>query len=204
MCSLFGSLDRNKFIELAKLNEYRGTHSHSISVFDFNELYVLERNLGSFKMTDIVGNYYYIGHSQSPTTNSKSTASIHPSSINNTFLWHNGIIKDYQVREWQKILNKQESWDTRLLHYMILNNTLEETLSNTDGSFACTWWDKKSLYLFRNENSPLFTDGYSYSSTKFKGSESIKSNTIYELTINGIKELSRVFTTKNEFYWSIE
>ena len=33
MCAIFGSSDKEKFLELAELNQYRGKYSNSTSVF---------------------------------------------------------------------------------------------------------------------------------------------------------------------------
>ena len=33
MCSIIGSFDKDKLVELADLNRYRGEHSHSLYVF---------------------------------------------------------------------------------------------------------------------------------------------------------------------------
>lgn len=203
MCSLFGSPDRKTFIELAVLNEYRGSHSHSVAVFDYHDVKVITKDLGPFTMPDVVSNYY-IGHAQAPTTEAKSVSSIHPSNIEETLLWHNGIIKDHQVKAWQKTLNLAEPWDTKLLHQLLYYNDAKSILSEADGSFACVWWTGKSLYLFRNTNCPLFTDGTSYSSTQFGGSYPIESDIIYELTSRGVNPTDVTFETKNNFYWSFE
>ena len=36
MCAIFGSSDKEKFLELAELNQYRGKYSNSTSVFVVN------------------------------------------------------------------------------------------------------------------------------------------------------------------------
>ena len=33
MCAIFGSKDKDKFLELAELNQYRGNFAHSTTVF---------------------------------------------------------------------------------------------------------------------------------------------------------------------------
>lgn len=203
MCALFGSPDRKMFVELANLNSYRGNHSYSVSTTDYEKVVIALKGLGEFQMPFVIGTYY-IGHTQAPTTEAKATSSIHPSEIEDTFLWHNGIIKEHQVREWQQRLKQIEPWDTKLLHQLLYYYNPSEVLSEADGSFACVWYDGDNIYLFRNTNCPLFTDGRSYSSTKFAGSESIKEDTMYRLTPKGIEETSITFETKNNFYWSAE
>jgi glutamine phosphoribosylpyrophosphate amidotransferase len=203
MCALFGSPDRKLFEELARLNSYRGNHSFSVATFDFKDVKIITRALGEFQMPLTVAPYY-IGHTQAPTTEAKSTSSIHPSSVRDEYLWHNGIIKDHQVKKWQRELNVTEPWDTRLMHLLLSVKLPADVLSNADGSFACVWYHSGELYLFRNTNCPLFTDGTSYSSTKFSGSESIKEDIMYKLTDNGIVETNTSFKTVNNFFWSPE
>lgn len=203
MCALFGSSDRELFNELAKLNSYRGSHSYSVATTDFNGVSLVAKGLGEFQMPDVTAPYY-IGHTQAPTTEAKSISSVHPSEIEGSFLWHNGIIKDHQVKKWQQTLNLLEPWDTKLLHHLMYYHHPDDVLSEADGSFACVWYDGNDIFLFRNTNCPLFTDGASYSSTQFSGSESIEPNIFYKLKDKIIEKTNITFETNNEFYWSIE
>lgn len=203
MCALFGSADRGLFQELAALNSYRGNHSYSVSVFDFESVNVVDKSLGEFTMPQVVGPYY-LGHTQAPTTEAKSIASIHPSTIEGTYLWHNGIIKENQVKAWQQELNLAEPWDTKLMHQLLYYKAPAEVLNKADGSFACVWYHDGGLYLFRNANCPLFTDGTNYSSTKFSGSDPIKDGILYRMMKDGIVETDITFATYNEFFWSPE
>ena len=38
MCAIFGSKDKEKFLELAELNQYRGNFAHSTTVFQTGSL----------------------------------------------------------------------------------------------------------------------------------------------------------------------
>lgn len=204
MCALFGSPDIKTFIELAELNSYRGNHSYSVAITDFERVRLIVKSLGEFQMPDISNADFYIGHTQAPTTEAKSITSVHPSEINGTFLWHNGIIKDHQVKKWQEKLNSSEPWDTKLLHQLLSQSNATEILSEADGSFACVWYNGEGIYLFRNANCPLFTDGISYSSTQFENSEAIEENTFYLLNWKKIEKTDTMFKTNNTFYWSFE
>lgn len=201
MCALFGSPDRKMFQELAKLNSYRGNHSYSVATIKDNNVGIAAKGLGEFKMPRVFADYY-IGHTQAPTTDAKSINSVHPSEIDGTLLWHNGIIKDHQVKAWQKELNSNEVWDTKLLHSFLDTQPSTDVLSKADGSFACVWDNGMQIYLFRNANSPLFTDGTSYSSTKFAGSEEIEAEVFYILDDKNITKTDITFKTQNNFYWS--
>jgi glutamine phosphoribosylpyrophosphate amidotransferase len=203
MCALFGSPNKELFLELSKLNSYRGNHSYSVSTYDFESVDVYVKALGEFEMPDIEAPYY-IGHTQAPTTEAKSTSSIHPSVVEHSYLWHNGIIKERQVKKWQGLLNTLEPWDTKLLHHQLYCGNVTDVLSKADGSFACVWFINDTLYLFRNANCPLFTDGMSYSSTKFNGSYPIDCDIIYKLTDQGVTKTDIRFETAQNFYWSLD
>lgn len=202
MCALFGSPDRKLFNELAKLNSYRGNHSYSVATTNWNGVSLVTKALGKFEMPNVIAPYY-IGHTQAPTTEAKSIESVHPSEIEGTFLWHNGIIFDSYVKQLQSKLQTSDPWDTKLLHALIHTNQTS-VLSEVKGSFACVWFDGNDILLFRNANCPLFTDGSSYSSTKFSGSEEIEAETFYNLNKKGITKTDVSFKTAQEFYWSAE
>ena len=108
MCAIFGSRDKEKFLELAELNQYRGNFAHSTTVFqtgalkhyrDAETVRHVTTNRGYDEFVDsvtmagddVLTITYYLGHVQAPTTDSIDT---HPSNINGDLLWHNGIIKD--------------------------------------------------------------------------------------------------------------
>ena len=181
MCAIFGSRDKEKFLELAELNQYRGNFAHSTTVFqtgalkhyrDAETVRHVTTNRGYDEFVDsvtmagddVLTITYYLGHVQAPTTDSIDT---HPSNINGDLLWHNGIIKDYQVQEWKQELGNRD-WDTELLHrHLVLGGDLD----NVDGTFSCARYTKDNIFLFRNEISPLFyDDDMNISSTKFDDS----------------------------------
>ena len=73
MCGISASLNKDKFIELMKLNSYRGNFSYSVMVFDYinKKILYLNKSFGEFDEKIIENlnyeNVYYIGHQQSPT-----------------------------------------------------------------------------------------------------------------------------------------
>jgi len=212
MCAIFGSKDKEKFLELAELNQYRGNFAHSTTVFqtgmfqhypDAEKVIHITTNTaeGEFKdsitMSKEYKITYYLGHVQAPTTDSVKT---HPSNINGDLLWHNGIIKDYQVQEWKHELGNVE-WDTELLHrHLVLGNDLD----NVDGTFSCARYTKDNLYLFRNEISPLFYDeDMNISSTKFDNSLETESGVMYQMNLvnNSLELINRFETKENPYYF---
>ena len=203
MCSIFGSKDKKEFFELAKLNGYRGTHSHSLAIIRDNSVAsidILSKGFGPLEEQELKEKGLFVGHQQAPTTKSTDSSAIHPSE-GFGYLWHNGIIKDYQVKKWQKEYNLDVTWDTRLLHRHIESKQFDG-LSEADGSFACLYYFLGSMWLFRNDNCPMFVKGSSFSSTKFEGSEPIKSGIVYKYRGNSWEETMHKFNTATEYFWS--
>ena len=204
MCAIFGSFDVTKFQELAELNSYRGQHSFSISVYDpiKKDIKLVKKDLGEFDISG-VQNYmgvYWIGHIQAPTTESKSLDTVHPSVSDFSFLWHNGIIKEDCIRDMQKVLNRIDAWDTKLLHLWLEEN---RSLDLIDGTFSCLMYEDGEIKLFRNEISPMFVDGeLNISSTKFNNAVKTKANTVLRMDF-GYNELveSYSFSTKENPYY---
>ncbi len=214
MCAIFGSKDKEKFLELAELNQYRGNFAHSTTVFqtgalkhyrDAETVRHVTTNRGydefvdSITMAedDVLTITYYLGHVQAPTTSSDST---HPSNITGDLLWHNGIIKDYQVKEWQEEYGNKE-WDTELLHRHII---LGGKLDDVDGTFSCARYDKKHIYLFRNEISPLFYDkDLNISSTEFENTEETEAGVMYKMNLHDrdLEVMYRFETKENPYYF---
>lgn len=203
MCSIVGSKSKERLAELAQLNEYRGTHSHSIFVFDEeNDLIYSHRGFGKLVVSDHVAKgAYYVAHQQAPTTDASSKDSIHPAQIDTSLLWHNGIIKENDVVRLQQLYETDEKWDTKLLlnHYLDSGN-----LSDIDGTFACLLWLDYEFRIFRNEISPLFcNDKGDISSTKFDGSQPIPPNKVltFRPQSNNMFEVMSEFTTKENPYF---
>lgn len=202
MCSIFGSDDKAKFFQLAKLNSYRGTHSYSITVLKADSIIFMHKGSGPLMEVDLPEGDLYIGHQQAPTTAVKDDTSIHPASIDVAHLWHNGIIKSHVMKEWQLKYRQDWSWDTKWLLYHLINHT--EDLDNIDGSFACLFYNSGRLELFRNDNYPMYIDGISFSSTKFEDSLAIDSGTIYNYQDFSWHKTTNTFKTKNPFFWTAE
>ena len=206
MCAIVGSFSRDKLIELIELNSYRGSHSFSYSTIDDNGLDIHKKDLGAIDYNRIgKNNHYKIVHIQAPTTDSKWEDSIHPAqqtSIAETALWHNGIIKANYVKEMQKVFGEDTNWDTELLLRAINYSTT--MLSKVDGSFSCLWWDGLNANLFRNDISPMFYDGdLNISSTKFEGSISTPANKILrmEFAQKALYNTGEFKTVENPYYF---
>lgn len=224
MCAIVGSFDKNKLIELIELNSYRGSHSYSFATYDsVGHLVIRKQGLGAINYDDIeiAPGYYAVVHVQAPTTDSKSTDSIHPavSLIDRTFvkdkhttykwpdtcLWHNGIIKDDCVKKLQQEQNTKVSWDTSLLLDEVDRGW--RNLNHIDGSFSCLYYNNGRLYLFRNDISPMFYDEHlNISSTKFEGSVATEANKVwavdtYHRTLHKVGEFK---TVENPYFFEDE
>lgn len=216
MCAIVGSFDRDRLIELIKLNNYRGTHSFSFSTYDIKSrnLEVHVRGLGPFdyNVINIGPSQYGIAHIQAPTSDDKSISEVHPASASevinnistNTFLWHNGIIKAGYVRKLQKHYGEDTSWDTKLVLRAINRNTNE--IHDLDGSFSCLWYNGIAMYFFRNDISPMFMDNeLNISSTKFLNSKPIPSGIIHYVDFDKRVLYDTEFkfkTVDNPYYFS--
>lgn len=209
MCAIIGSFSKDTLLELVELNSYRGNHSYSISEYSpVDHSFILHRkDFGPFSLEGIElkeGNYY-VAHIQAPTTQSRDIHSIHPSAHGTKdYLWHNGIIKDDNIKWLQEKYNMPGiSWDTALLHYHINRNGLE-SLSDINGTFSCLYYYYGVLYLFRNEISPMFIDDkFNISSTKFKGSKPTPPNRGLEMIFENrtLEEACEFKTAENPYYF---
>lgn len=190
MCSIVGSYSKEKFKELVKLNQSRGSFSYSFMVINPTTLEIvsLTQKFGVFDI-DVVDtapdDMYYLGHTQAPTGGLiEDPNRIHPARIDNLFMFHNGIIKQKDVARLQNEHNTTEAWDSKLMLMEIQKKGLKETLDTIDGSFACVFRDEKCLKIFRSAAGTLFTDDkMNISSTAFEGGERIEKDYIFGLDL---------------------
>ncbi len=200
MCGIF--CGKNQILhELYQLNSYRGNYSYSV----FNQLSGIKKGLGKPDSELFDTGYYSVCHVQAPTTEiSNSTSNIHPAVYNGMFLWHNGIIKDFEVARLQTKYNTTETWDTALLLRELDSNDFLENLSDLNGSFACILVDGSDYFVFRNEISPLFYDSnLNISSVKFPNSIPVPANNFFMLDFELLElvDLDMKFETKENPYF---
>ena len=205
MCSISASKDKEVLLKLIELNRYRGEESHSVTTYLHQEdceegcdgfhLKTQLKQYGPLNVESLDGEWdYCIVHQQAPTSkevNNTDLATgkfIHPAQKEKSYLWHNGIIKEGKF---------EGDWDTECL----FDQTLNESLSEVDGTFACMLNHDNDMFIFRNEISPLFKDGSSFSSTKFEGSEPVIPNKMWKLDYGtGVLEEMWKFETKENPY----
>lgn len=205
MCSIIGSFNVNTVDELSKLNAYRGTHSHSVYAFDSNyDVVYSHRDFGALDINrhDIPEGAYIVAHQQAPTTESRDSVAIHPAQNNESLLWHNGIIKNDDVKRLQRELQSDVAWDTKLL----LDNFITTgSFDDINGTFACMLYHNNKLHILRNEISPLFMNASGdVSSTKFDDSFSVEPNKVLHFTpfdASMIREEGSFKTKENPYFF---
>jgi glutamine phosphoribosylpyrophosphate amidotransferase len=193
MCSIIASFDKETIKKLVKLNQYRGNFSHSLTIFN-NTVKSQVKNFGLFpvKLLDMInveGGDYIIGHVQAPTGGMvKDVSRIHPTLIEGTQLWHNGIITPRGIKFLQSKLNTTDTFDTKLLHQAVFEFGFD-ILSEIEGLFACLLIKDNKLFMFRTKHAKLYIDDeLSISSERFSGSKCINYDSVYEINLK-TKEL---------------
>jgi len=193
-------LYKEKLKDLYALNAYRGELNYSLATFKPHEGKVVFQTLfqddGKMPDTLIDGipckeGDFIIAHSQAPTTDSKN---IHPAVYGDAMLWHNGIIKQNKL--------STGTWDTAWLLEQIIDYGWS-SLSRVDGTFACIMYLNGSLYVFRNEISPLFIDDrFNISSTRYQGSVPLTPNKVWKLNFNTmyLDAVAYFETMENPYY----
>jgi glucosamine 6-phosphate synthetase-like amidotransferase/phosphosugar isomerase protein len=203
MCSIVGSYSKDMFIELLKLNRYRGAFSHSLTLFQKDRC-VIFKDFGDFNLdllNNVIDGDYMLGHCQSPTNGLvKEFDRIHPFVDSQFKLLHNGIIKKQEVDRLNLELGSSFVWDTQLLGTYIKEDF--DKLSDIEGSFACACIKDNELYIFRNAISPLYLDNAAnISSTKFNDAIMIENNNIYKMIDNTYVSVDKFNNTHNPYYF---
>ncbi len=210
MCSISASKSKEVLLKLVELNRYRGEESHSVSQFlytdDGLDLKSQTKSYGPLDIDLLDGNWdYCVVHQQAPTSKEVNNTDlaigrfIHPAKKDKSFLWHNGIIKEGKF---------EGDWDTEWLFDLTLDDLeksplkrFDAKISEADGTFACMMHHDSSMFIFRNEISPLFSEGSSFSSTKFENSIPVPANTMWELDYEiGVLVEQWKFETKENPY----
>lgn len=188
MCSIIASYNKDKIKDLVKINQHRGNFSYSVSVFKDGNIVESIKNFGAFDDTIIDGvqDGYIICHLQAPTGGLISDVNrIHPTQINDSYLYHNGIITTRGMKYLQNYKNQglSETFDTKLLHNHLYNTDWSE-LSNIEGLFSCLYIKDNKIFLFRNKHGKLYVDNeLTISSERFDNSKCINYDTVYNLEL---------------------
>jgi len=200
MCAITGSLHNENLKDLYALNAYRGELNYSLATFkpykgkvEFQTLFQDDGKMPDTLIDSIPCKEgdFILAHSQAPTTDSKN---VHPAVFGEAMLWHNGIIKQNKL--------STGTWDTAWLLEQIIDYGWS-SLSRVDGTFACIMYLNGSLYVFRNEISPLFIDDrFNISSTRYQGSVPLTPNKVWKLNFNTmyLDAVAYFETMENPYY----
>lgn len=206
MCAIFGSKDKDKFIELYNLNKQRGISAHHVRVLDNKN-----RNNGSWtkegEMVDkITDGSYYIGHCQAPTTENQKfdKDTTHPFGYQSYEVCHNGIItnvkplvKSYKLENFKKY--KVDSSIVPELCYEIGPRAACELL---EGTFSLLIYNTKTyeLFLARSGSTLFYNDQGDFSSTEFEGSKEFPEGKLASVSADGIDIEYTHFETHSPFF----
>jgi hypothetical protein len=171
MCGISASFDVDILITLMTLNNKRGRHSFSLMVYDVSNKSIFALHQGFDDCREVLAKYYkqlnrhfyYISHSQAPTSTDIGSeydfSRIHPANIDDSYLYHNGIIKDDSIDKLRIMVNSNSYWDTMLLLQGLVHyDECSYILNFIKGSYACILVSKATIFTFRNDSSILYYD----------------------------------------------
>jgi hypothetical protein len=196
MCSIIGSFDKRRILELNEINAKRGSFSYSIGHIDpdTNCFGIVEKDFGEPPLEkllerEVFNNKYIVMHRQAPTNGlTRDRSRIHPAvkqdiTKNLHYLYHNGIVKANDLQRLEKIHNQKFPWDTYAILTDIVRFGLDISLKDLDASFACIYiQDLKRTLLFRNSSSIIYYDNdLNISSEFFPGGIELIANNLYRI-----------------------
>ena len=182
MCSIIASFKKEKLEALVDLNQFRGNFSFSYLELETGKS---TKQFGQYNKDVIENNQNYkISHLQAPTGGLiQDINRIHPTTINDSKLYHNGIITPRGIKFLQNKLNSTETFDTFLLHKAIEEFGFD-ILSEIEGLFSCLYIKDGKIFIFRTKHGKLYIDEeMSISSERFDSSKCINYDTVYDLDL---------------------
>jgi len=190
-----GSFSSETVKDLLELNKHRGSFSWSITCNNNTE-----KDFGEFDTTVLenTNKGYKMCHIQAPTNGLVYDKDrIHPTLVQDSKLWHNGLLRPAGIRYLNNKLGTDESFDTLLLHKAVVEYGFG-ILSEIEGLFSCVLYLNGNYYIFRTKHGKLFVDdNLSISSERFDDSKCINYDTIYKIDFeNNTLEPVDTFRTK--------
>lgn len=200
MCAIIGSFDIKSILKLVEKNQHRGRVAYSISLYNIKSgMVTSEYKLGEFNSEFLksmnTDGCYVVCHLQSPTgTGYSDEKRRHPSVVNNSYLWHNGILMPSTIKMLQEKYY-ESTFDTHLLHQWLLSRG---KLNEIEGSFACLFIVDNSMKIFRSKHAKLYIDdNMTISSESFFESKCINADRIYMMDLEkGSLVIESYFKTK--------
>lgn len=205
---IIGSFSKDKIIELCELAKPRNTYCHSISTYDVDNcsMFSVLRSYGDInynKLNDN-SNFYSIVFLQSTPCD----RSIQPpyrgeledgTNYQEYWLWFDGKLNQNDIKRIQLEESTTESWEPMLLLKHVIRYGEPADLW---GGFSCVYSNGRELFVFRNEQVPMFFDSkLNMCTTPFKDSVTTASNRVLKLLLDKkkLKIISEFETTRD---WS--
>lgn len=182
MCSIIAGYSKEQLEELVDSNQFRGNFSFSYYEIETDKII---KQFGQYDKSAINNNLNYkISHLQAPTGGLiQDINRIHPTEINSSKLYHNGIITPRGIKFLQNKLTSDEIFDTWLLHKAIDMYGFG-ILSEIEGLFSCLYIKDSKIYIFRTRHGKLYIDEeMSISSERFENSKCINYDIVYEVDL---------------------
>jgi len=205
MCGIFGSNDLTEFKQLYRDNLTRGSKAVSFIEFERNfgrtteHIFKMPIDIDAvlFQKPDPGDNFYYLGHTQAPTTCEREPArsNMHPFRSRYLLVAHNGVISNYS--ELVKTYNAREllksSVDSEIIPKLIglefsdydTHIGILKTLELLEGTVGIWCLDEKSkkVYIARNGSTLYFNDT-SFSSVKTASFNELPNGCAYDIFNN--------------------
>ena len=208
MCAIFGSSDKDEFLDLYKQNRTRGIFASSTILVDYNNNIHVHKQSGDIKILE--GNFkYFAGHVQAPTSSMREWSDItsHPFISKNWMVIHNGVLTNYV-----ELNNRYCRYNTNPVDTSTITELLElgedneisvikRSLSMLEGTFALLIVNKNTsnFYLARQGSTLFSNNAGSFSSTTKEGMSEVKEGEIILLSNNTFCKVDN-FISKSPFF----
>jgi glucosamine 6-phosphate synthetase-like amidotransferase/phosphosugar isomerase protein len=203
MCGIFGSKNKNTFLDLYNLNKERGDFSYGGYYFSNNHSYLFRSKSGPVSIEDLPEADYYLGHTRAPTGSQApfSVWQCHPFTSFKYLFAHNGIINTRDLEEkYKRTLAVDSMWLATAINEDINTNIIQEDIKGTYAVWAVDV-ESRDVNLFRCAN-PIHWHAYTQSFSSIKPSsqyETLEEGNVYTFNPTNITQNSLRITGKFKY-----